>query len=71
MKRLLAWFLCLMLLGVWMLPVTATEATVPTENEEALPANSNGSHVMAVVCLVILVAGGIYLFVSFRKSGRL
>ena len=70
MKKLFAILLCLLLLGTMMLPALATEATDPTQPTETPAPVPEAPHIMAIFCAVVAVAGGIYLFIGMKKSGR-
>ena len=67
MKKILSLLLCVMLLGTMLVPVSATEATQPTTGEEA-PLPANGANVMAIICLVLIVLGVLYLVFGLKKS---
>ncbi len=63
MKKLFALLLPLFLA----VPAFATESTA--NGTAALPeTNANGGNVMAIICLVVLVLGVIYLIVGMKKS---
>ena len=68
-KKIIALFLCLVLLSALLVPVLAVETTDPTQptSEYTSPA---GSDVMLVICLIGAIAGGIYLIFQFKNSGR-
>ena len=43
--------------------------TQPTTGPETMPETAaNGSDYMAIVCLALLVLGGIYLLINMKKS---
>ena len=70
MKKMFALLLCLALLGTMMLPVLATESTAdttPTTGTQAPQGAQNGSHAMAILCGVLVVAGGAYLAFGMKK----
>ena len=64
MKRIFTVILCLLFLCALALPAWATEATTPTEPMTANPYNS---HIMAIICLLVVIFGGVYLLLTFRK----
>ena len=71
MKKTIAVFLCFLLLGSLMLPVLATEATDPSQPPQTPAPVPYASHVMAVFCAVVAIAGGIYLMIVWKKSRKL
>ena len=68
MKQFLALLLTLALLGGLFVPALATDAaTTPTQDSTPATAE-NGSQVMLVICIVLVIAGGIYLAIGLKKS---
>ena len=61
MKRLIACMLSLLLCCGCALPAAA-------EQMDQLPENRGGSEYMLVVALIIVLAGGIYLFFKLKKE---
>ena len=68
MKRMLSFLLCLMLLCACVLPVAATAPTEPTATTDVPQPVPGASDTMAVVCLVLLLVCGAYLFFTFKRK---
>ena len=56
------------MLGALVLPVAATQATEPSASGNVPQPVPGGSHTMAIICLVVLVLGGVYLLLTFRRK---
>ena len=68
MRKIFALLLCLAMVAAMMLPVAATQDTVPTTTGDTPQPVPGGSHTMAIICLVVLVLGGVYLLLTFRRK---
>ena len=68
MKKIISMLIVLLLLAMLAVPALATEATEPTATEAVAEPNPNGSHIMAVICLVIVIGGILYLTIGLKKS---
>ena len=69
MRKMFALLLCLVMVAASVLPVAATQDTTPTTTGDTPQPVPGGADAMAVVCLVLLVLGGVYLLFTFRRPG--
>lgn len=70
MKKLFALLLSLALMFTLCVSALATEVTQPSSSDaaETVATGPNGANVMAVICGILAVLGGIYLFFGLKRS---